>query len=103
MPLLLLLQLVLLLLLLLLLQTTLLLCKFLLLLHGLKLLLELRNTQALSQHEASTLINIYFKTTVVSVNFCSFCYSVVDYSALVCKNKPHTVLMRIAQHPALLC
>lgn len=42
--------LLLLLILLLLLQTTLLLCKFLLLFHGLELLLELRNMQSSSQH-----------------------------------------------------
>lgn len=58
MPLLLLLLLVLLLLLL---QTALLLRKFLLLFHGLELLLELRHTQAPSQHEGSTLINIFLK------------------------------------------
>lgn len=58
MPLLLLLLLVLLLLLL---QTTLLLCKFLLLFHGLELLLELRNMQTSSQHIGSALINILLK------------------------------------------
>lgn len=57
MSLLLLLLLVLLLLLLLLLQTTLLLCKFLLLFHGLELLLELKYMQASSQQ--STLINMF--------------------------------------------
>lgn len=58
MPLLLLLLLVLLLLLL---QTAFLLCEFLLLFHGLELLLELRNTRASSQHEENTLINIFLK------------------------------------------
>lgn len=57
MPLLLLLLLVLLLLL----QTALLLCEFLLLFHGLKLLLELRNMPASSQHKGCTLINIFLK------------------------------------------
>lgn len=56
MPLLLFFQLVLMLLLL---QTALLLCEFLLLLHGLELLLELRNMQVSSQHEESMLINIF--------------------------------------------
>ena len=59
MPLLLLLLLVLLLLLLL--QTALLLCEFLLLFHGLELLLELRNMQDSTQHKGSTLINIFLK------------------------------------------
>lgn len=85
MPLLLLLLLVLLLLLL---QTTLLLCKFLLLFHGLELLLKLRNKQALHQHEDSTLIKHIFKMTATFVNLCGF-YFAMDNSVLYCKNKIH--------------
>ena len=62
--------------LLLLLQTTLLLYKFLLLLHGLELVLELRNTQASSQHEDNTLTNT-FEMTMAYVSFLSFYFPIL--------------------------
>lgn len=96
MPLLLLLLLVLLLLLL---QTTLLLCKFLLLFHGLELLLELRNMQTSSQHIGSALINILLKrqwlvwTSAVSILlwWTILCSSVKTKLTLFCNVLLHTL------------